>query len=72
MRRIFKNITSGHAFELIAEVEEGITGIKRNDTAEITYYNFREKFRFLEGEDNFKPGLVYTSYVSIVIDIHVV
>ena len=50
--------------ELVAEVEEGLTGNIRSGTTEIRYHDREEKLVFMDGARNFKPGLKYTCYVS--------
>jgi hypothetical protein len=50
--------------ELVADVEEGLTGNIRSGSNEIKYYEREEKLVFMDGANNFKPGLKYTCYVS--------
>ncbi|XP_045202749.2 CD109 antigen-like [Mercenaria mercenaria] len=51
--------------ELVAKVEEGLTGNTRTGSAEIQYFDREEKLVFMDGADNFKPGLKYTCYLFL-------
>ena len=58
-------ITFPTILEVEAEVTETLTGKTLSNVEEIQYFDREEKLVFLEGADNFKPGLKYTGYVCV-------
>lgn len=52
-------------FVFEVNVTEGITGKRMNDSAVLKFYSEAEKLEFSESiPNNFKPGLIYTAFVS--------
>lgn len=49
--------------EIATEVEEALTGNSHIGSTNIQYYETEEKLIFMDGANNFKPGLKYTCYV---------
>ncbi|XP_021365550.1 CD109 antigen-like isoform X1 [Mizuhopecten yessoensis] len=53
-------------FVVQANVTEGITGLRMNDSEEIMFYNSPDKIKFAESlPSTFKPGLKYTAIVRV-------
>ncbi|XP_060084301.1 CD109 antigen-like [Ylistrum balloti] len=53
-------------FVVEANVTEGITGLRMNDSEEIMFYNSPDKISFAESlPTTFKPGLKYTAIVRV-------
>ncbi|XP_069129864.1 CD109 antigen-like isoform X2 [Argopecten irradians] len=53
-------------FVVQANVTEGITGLRMNDSEEIMFYNSADKIKFAESlPSNFKPGLKYTAILRV-------
>lgn len=52
---------------ITADVTETVTGVTLSSNSTVTCYDKKYDLRFLEiTSDSFKPGLVYTGYVSSV------
>lgn len=60
------NSLSGNMFTVTVDVTERVTGTTLSGSSEIQYYDRAEKMQFMEGAENFKPGMTYTSYVCLL------
>ncbi|XP_058125769.1 thioester-containing protein 1 allele R1-like [Anopheles coustani] len=48
-----------------AVVEEELTGRKQNATSKVTIHDRRYKLELVKSDDNFKPGLPYTTWLKV-------
>lgn len=46
-------------------IEESLTGRRQNNSVEIQLHKYDYKVEIIKTADYFKPGLIYTAYVSI-------
>ncbi|KFB45610.1 AGAP008364-PA-like protein [Anopheles sinensis] len=50
-----------------AVVEEELTGRKQNATGKVTIHDRRYKLELVKSDDNFKPGLPYTTWLKVTL-----